>query len=276
MLFPFHRPLVEGRLTVQEIVSALKAEDVEAFEPMMSCIRASEKLWEEVHKAMWEEGMVCSCYDIGVNLIGETEADRETALDIVEREVRYCKEKLDCPIAMIHGTKPASGMSNEEGRKLYAEQLAKAVKRTKDYGVTLAIEDYGVYPSFTASGAHCLEVLEAANCPELGFTFDNGNFLFGDDKPTAVFPMFKDRIVHVHIKDFALCKPGEKPLLYSVKGKGYRDCLIGEGDAEVAEVVKLLRDSGYKGWLSIEVGGDDPLGRAIHGVRFVKEAWENP
>jgi len=28
MLFPFHRPLVEGRLTVQEIVSALKAEDV--------------------------------------------------------------------------------------------------------------------------------------------------------------------------------------------------------------------------------------------------------
>jgi sugar phosphate isomerase/epimerase len=275
MLFPFYKPLLEGKLTIQKIVSDLKAEGVGAFELMMSQMRASEKLWDEVYKVMRGASMVCSCYDIDVNLIGQSRADRDAALDVVEREVRFCKEKLDCPTVLICGTKPANGMSDNLARKLYAEQLVKVVERTKGYGVTITIEDFGVYPFFTASAAHCLEVLETANCPMLKFTFDSGNFLIGDDKPAAIFHMFKNYIAHVHIKDFAACKAGEQPSVSSIAGKRYRDCLIGEGEADVAEIVKLLKHNRYNGWLSIEVWGDNSLAKAIHGVKFVRRAWES-
>jgi len=275
MMFPFHRGLGNGTLAAQELVAAFIAEEVTAFEPSAGWVKGESKTSEAFFKAAADAGMVCSCYDIGVNLIGESDADRAKALDNVEREVAFCRDELDCVVAMVPGTKPASDMSNEDGRKLYAEQLAKVVERTKGTGVTITIEDYGMLPSFTASAAHCLQVLEAANCPDLKFTFDNGNFLYGDDRPTQVFDMFRDRIAHVHVKDLALCGPDDQPRLRSIAGMGYKGCAIGHGEAEVADTVKLLRATGYDGWLSLEVGASsDPVAEAIRGARFVRDAWE--
>ena len=273
MLFPFHKGLGDGTLAPPDLIVAFAAEGVAAYEPSIRWAKGQPKVWESFHKSATAAGMVCSCCDIIVNLIGESEADRARALDTVAREVAFCKDELGCPVALVAGTGPASGMSNEDGRKLYADQLAKVVLRTRGSGVTITIEDYGMIPGFTASGAECLEVLEAANCPELKFTFDNGNFLFGDDRPTQVFDMFKGRIAHVHIKDFALCDAGDQPLLTSAAGVGYKSCAIGEGEGEVAETVRLLKSDGYDGWLSIEVGGDDPLREAVEGARLVKEVW---
>lgn len=270
MLFPFHRQLMEGTLTPALLVEGFQAEGIAALEPMMSHRRADLGKWEEFHRAAIEAGMVYSCCDIGVNLVGENEGDRRAALDQVERDVAFCREHLGCSLVLLAGTKPSAGMSNADGRKLYAEQLARARERTKGSGITLTIEDFGVYPAFTAAGAHCLEVLEAV--PELQFTFDNGNFLFADDRPTEVFPLFRGRIGHVHIKDFARCGPDEQPALKSLSGKGYCGCLIGQGEAEVAATLKLLKANCYEGWLSLEVGGD-PLRETFEGARFIRRVW---
>lgn len=275
MTFPFHKGLGNGTLAPQELAAAFTADDVTAFEPSAGWVKGKAGTWDAFFEAATDAGMVCSCYDIAVNLIGESKADRAEALDSVEREVAFCRDELDCVVAMVPGTRPASGMSNEDGRKLYAEQLARLVERTRGTGVTITIEDYGMFPGFTASGAHCLEVLEGANSPDLKFTFDNGNFLYGDDRPTQVFDMFKDRIAHVHIKDLALCEPDDQPRLRSIAGTGYWGCTIGHGEAEVADTVKLLKACGYDGWLSLEVGGPgDPVAEAMRGARFVKDAWE--
>jgi len=59
----------------------------------------------------------------------------------------------------------------------------------------------------------------------------------------------------------------------SVGGAGYKHCPIGEGEGEVAGTVELLKSHGYAGWLSIEVGGDDPLQEAATGARLVKNLW---
>ena len=65
-------------------------------------------------------------------------------------------------------------MSNEEGRKIYSEGLAKSFDMTKGSGVTLTIEDFGVYPYFACSSAHCIEVLDGAKRPALKLTFEIG------------------------------------------------------------------------------------------------------
>lgn len=274
MLFPFHKALTDGTLTPKKFVDDLGAEGVTAIEPMMSWIDAEPAKWSNFHKTVKDAGKVFSCYDIGVNLIGESDADREAALDKVEKGVAFCKEQLQCALVLLAGTKPATGMSNEDGRVLYGQQLAKCVERTKGSGVTITIEDFGVYPPFTAGGQHCLDVFKAAKRPEIKFTFDNGNFLFADDKPTQVYSLFKGLIAHVHIKDFALRAPDDQPRLTSLAGKKYKGCLIGDGDAEVVETVRLLRAAEYDGWLSLEVGGGvDPLTDAVHGAKVVTKAW---
>jgi len=50
--------------------------------------------------------------------------------------------------------------------------------------------------------------------------------------------------------------------------------MIGDGAGEVAECLKLLKADGYDGWISLEVGGGDPVAEAIHGAKFVTKAWE--
>jgi len=273
MLFPFHQGLGDGTLPPQELVEVLAAEGVTAFEPSMRWVTDRPEAWETFLQVAKDAAMACCCCDIITNLIGESEADRGQALDDVERGVELCRDELDCPVALVAGTSPAPNMSFEEGRGIYAEQLAKAVQRTRGSGVTITIENYGMIPGFTASGAECLEVLEAAGCPDLKFTFDNGNFLFSDDRPTQAFGMLARRIAHVHIKDFAPCRVGDRPVLTSVGGTGYKHCAIGEGEGEVAGTVRLLKAHGYADWLSIEVGGGDPLQEAATGARLVKSLW---
>lgn len=166
-------------------------------------------------------------------------------------------------------------MSDAEGRKIYGEGLAMAAERVKGSGVTLAIEDFGVYPAFTATAAQCLETLRASDRNDIKFVFDNGNFLLGDDTPTHAYPLVKDRIIHVHIKDLALLDRAEPGSYLTPSGRHCSGCNIGDGAAEVAECLELLKADCFDGWLSLEVGGGgDPLDEAVHGAKVVADGWE--
>lgn len=273
MLFPFHRLLSDGSLDPAGFVKTLQDEGVTAIEPMTNWIRSDPQNWARFDAAARAAGMVYSCYDIGVNFIGEKPADRQAALDLVQREVAFCRDALKCPTALLPGTRPAPGMSADEGRMLYGEGLAKAAALTAGSGVTLSIEDFGVYPRFACAAAHCMQVLQIAGAA-VKFTFDNGNFLLGGDRPLDAYRVTKARIAHVHIKDFCPRDPDGNPSLTTVGGVPLKGCLIGEGEGQVRECVQAVRRDGFTGWVSIEVGGGDPVAQAVHGARVIRQAWE--
>jgi len=274
MLFPFHKELSDGKLSARTLMAEMKAVGVTALEPMLSWVDTAPQKWAELRQAAADAGIRYACFDVGVNFVGESEADRVKALDIVKRGVALCQE-IGCPIALLPGSKPAKNMSDDEGRKIYSDGLAKSVDLTRGSGVTLTIEDFGVYPTFACSAKHCLEVLDGAQRPELKFTFDNGNFLLADDQPTECFRLTASRVAHVHIKDFALKSPEENVGIKSRAGKRYVGCAIGAGAAEVRDCLALIKRSGYNGWLSIEVSISPPVQAAIQGAKFIAEAWKN-
>lgn len=273
MLFPFHSRLSDGQLTAAGVIDALSKEGTTAIEPMLSWLDADPAKWEEFRKTTVDKGLSFSCLDIGANLVGQSDADREAALDTVERGVAIACEQLECPVVLVAGSKADPALGDADSRKVYGETLIKAVERVNGANVTMTIEDFGVYPTFTAAGGHCKEVLDVAAPGNVKFTFDNGNFLLGGDTPTQVYELFKDCIAHVHIKDFALRPDDDSPSLTAPNKKKYKGCMIGEGEAEVTGTLELLKADGYDKWVSIEVGGN-PLAEAVHGVRFVREAWE--
>ena len=181
MLFPFHRLLGDGALDPVAFVAQLQAEGVTAIEPMASWVRSDPQNWARFDAAVRAAGLTYSCYDIGVNFVGEGPVDRQSAVELVQREVGFCRDTLQCPVALLPGTRPSAGMSNEEGRKLYGEGLAQAAALTAGSGVTLTIEDFGVYPRFACAARHCLEVLQVAG-NAVKFTFDNGNFMRSEER----------------------------------------------------------------------------------------------
>ena len=275
MLFPYHRGLVDGQWTPSQLVEAFAKAGISGIEPMQNAHWQDEGKWRAFDDAVKAAGMVYTCYDVIVDLVGETPAHREKAIRTAVDGIAHARDVLACPTVLLAGSRPAPGMGEAEGRRIYAESLARIIDEAGDCGVTVTIEDFGVYPKFTAAAAHCREVIEAVNRPQMRFTFDNGNFLLGGDEPMAVFDALYPYTAHVHIKDFARREPDGNPSLTSPDGKPYKGCMIGEGVARVRECVSRLRQIGYGGWISLEVGSGDVVLQAQKGAQVVAEAWDN-
>jgi len=270
MLFPFHGPITSGDLTPEALVDAITGAGIGAIEPMLSNLDVTPEPWQKLLDLCKAAGVEVSCVDIGANLAQSGAEQRAAALDTVRRGLDLCVE-LDCKIALIAGSKPDDGVSNEEGRKLYAQGLADSAVLAKERGVIAVIEDFGVYPEFACRSDHVREVVTAAG-PEVKVAWDNGNFILADELPMHAYEVLKDLTIHTHIKDFALDPTGQAGLKTPSK-KAYKGADIGHGDCQVAEGVAALKRDGFDGWVSLEIGSNR-VQEMLDGAEFVKNVWE--
>ena len=248
MLFPF----MTGNIDVKQTVHDFAIAGATALEPMDTRNRALPEDWKLFYEAAKDEGLGFSCYDVCLNLVGNSDDDRREVLDKAKRGFEFSRQVLDCSLVMIPGSKPAEGMSNEEGRRIYGEQLGKAAELAKDFGITVLIEDFGMTPSFTAHSAHCVEVMKYAG-PLPCFTFDNGNFLYAGEQTRDAFADFAPRTRHVHIKDFVIAPEDGSKGLRSTLGQRFTDCPIGQGITDAEWTVRSFLNIGYDGYFSMEV-----------------------
>jgi len=132
-----------------------------------------------------------------------------------------------------------------------AERIAKAVK-----------EEYGMRTVFHH---HCagyvetpeeLDILMSLTDPELlGLCFDTGHYAFGGGNPLEALQKYKDRIWHVHFKDYDprighLSQQNQWDYFESVKQGIF--CELGKGSVDFRSVLDILNESGYKGWIVVE------------------------
>lgn len=270
MLFPFQGLMANGSLAPATLVDEIVGAGIGAIEPMLSNLEASPEPWQEFLKLSKQAGLVCSCVDVGANLIGTSDADRQAALDTVRRGMELCAE-LSCPVALIPGTRPAEGMSNEAGRPLYSQGLARCAEIAREFGIIASIEDFGVTPAFSCHSDHVRQIVTEAG-PEVKVVWDNGNFILADELPMHAYAALRDLTVHVHIKDFVLDPTGAAGLK-TPTGKAYAGAVIGEGDCQVAECVTAFKRDGYDGWLSLEVNAP-PVEQMRKGAEFVQRVWD--
>jgi inosose dehydratase len=117
---------------------------------------------------------------------------------------------------------------------------------------------------------------------DVALCVDTGHLLVGGTDPVHVIHAAAGRVAHVHFKDVdaALASRVRTGLI------GYRDAVasglyrpLGEGDVDVAAVVKLLEAAGYDGWYVLEQdvvlaaeppAGDGPAASAARSVHYLK------
>jgi len=89
------------------------------------------------------------------------------------------------------------------------------------------------------SPERCLEILENINSSYLRFTFDPANFIMAGVKPyREAFSKMIKYIEYLHIKD---ARFSDKVIVPA-----------GEGDAEIKEILKELKEKNFDGFLSLE------------------------
>jgi inosose dehydratase len=121
---------------------------------------------------------------------------------------------------------------------------------------------------------------------DVGVCLDTGHVMVGAGDPLALAREAAARVIHVHLKDVSAdvagrVAEGDLGYLDAVREGLYRP--LGDGDLDVAGVVRALEESGYGGWYVLEHDevldhepeeGSGPITNARRSLSFLERAWE--
>ena len=168
--------------------------------------------------------------------------------------------------ALATGEKTNNGYigKDAEGNDLDFETalpvIAEGCRRVAEFAAGLGIktmtENHG---KFMQDALRVKKLIETVNHPNFGWLVDMGNFMGVDEVCVESVKIAAPYAVHAHAKDVHRKTGSEfKPLQgWGVtRGGNYlRGAIIGHGDVNVPECLRILRDAGYDGWLSVEFEG---------------------
>ena len=176
--------------------------------------------------------------------------DFSITLDEVERSIPRMK-KLGTNIVRVMSYAQEPWGSDQQEQERF-RRLREITARFTDAGIITAHENCMNWGGFSAE--HTLRLIDEVQ--DLKLIFDTGNPTFQRDrsKPNTdgsfpwqdsleFFHQVKDHVIHVHVKDCINPVNDEVEPAYTFPGKG---------QSHVSEIISVLKNSGYKGFIAIE------------------------
>ncbi len=152
-----------------------------------------------------------------------------------------------------------SYMNEEQGIQSMCQGLARLSDYRKKKEIKVTVEDFDDYTSPLSRTYGISWFLEQV--PDLGFTFDMGNFAYMQEDIWEAWEKLSPYITHVHCKD---------------RCRGLEPAPAGTGDIPMKALAEKLKEIGYEGWLAAEhFGAPDQeafmLGSAGFLIKTIRE-----
>ncbi|TDH18460.1 sugar phosphate isomerase/epimerase [Segetibacter sp. 3557_3] len=194
---------------------------------------------EELRMKLDDNDITTACIDTPIFKC-DINSDLENQFTSLNKALEI-SERLKCPYIRIFS------FWRRINRNEYIEKthflLQKLLVNAKHFpNVTILLENGK--NTMHANGLELLEAKSILTDENFQLLWDPGNCIFGgmDQNPISDgYPLIKDYIRHVHLKDPKVSKNGEKQYLP-----------IGEGDLDIAMQLTLLKENNYSGYLSLE------------------------
>jgi inosose dehydratase len=152
---------------------------------------------------------------------------------------------------------------DDDGWKRAGEHLREIADLVAADGLELML-----HPHVGTLAENAADVERALAHTDVPWCFDTGHLLIGGVDPAAFVRDHHERIGHVHLKDVDArlakeVRTGARSLLHATQAGLFRP--LGDGDADIDEVVRLLDQTGYERWLVLEqdiaiTGSEPPAG----------------
>ena len=204
------------------------------------------------------KGISFPCVSVGINLVdGDTEAAIKTLKGYAQVAKILGSPYLHHTIA-LNFSQPEYIAANFD---LFYQRGLEAVREVYDYAAGLGIRTIYEDQGFLFNGRENFTRFLADVDRNVGVVADFGNIQFVDEHVEDFIPVFADRIVHVHAKDYIVTDGSSRKALpgeYTSRGGNYlRGCLIGEGSVHTETAFRALQTMGYRGCVALE---GDPIG----------------
>ena len=218
------------------------------------------------------------CENIGLPIVAYTVGADFLAEDIEAEVARVCGcvdvcEALGAPLLRhdVCSKLPDDPLYSWEDA---VTQMVPHIRRVTEYaaakGVRPCTENHGYifqYPERVEA------LIRAVRHPNYGWLWDVGNFLCVDVDPRHAVSVAARYTVHVHAKDFLLKTDAECPDgFFPTAGRRWlRGTIPGHGVVPVASCLRILKDSGYDGFVTLEFEGPEECLPALEsGLKTLK------
>jgi sugar phosphate isomerase/epimerase len=161
--------------------------------------------------------------------------------------------QVGCPcVDTTDGLHAPMGLSDTDAMRLMKRSYEQILRVAEAHEVVVNIEPHGY---FTTNPERMAEMQGFSDSRFLRLNMDTGNTFIAGQDPVAFVKRFLPRVSHVHVKDVS--ESLAKAVRGGQTGIAVSHCALGEGvnGENIRQCLSLLRDSGYRGVLSIECEG---------------------
>ena len=269
--YSFSRLVGAGAMAQLAVIASAREIGFDVIE--FSTIAVPEgKTLPEFAAALREEadrvGIEIANYTIGADFLKGSGGDLQAEIARVKAEVDVA-QILGSP-GMRHDA--SSGWPADHGGPKSFEaalpRLAQGCRAVTEYaadkGIKTMVENHG---RFCQDSVRVEQLVTAVDHPNFGVLIDMGNFLCADDDPATAVGRLMPYAFHCHAKDFHV-KPGTdvfpgKGWFESRAGNYLRGAIIGHGNVQVLQCLRIMHREGFQGVLSIEFEGMEDVLMAI-------------
>ena len=222
---------------------------------------------KEIREYADSKGVVFPCFSVFANPAGNKED--------IERLKGYADVAKILGSPFLHHT-IASECCNPDNVLPSKDELFEsgvaAVREIYDYcdsiGIRAIYEDQGYIFNGVEGFGRFLDAVDR----NVGVVADFCNIAQSGDSAEDFIRAFSHRVVHAHIKDITLTDTNETGKgLITLDNKYMNEALVGEGDTDIAGLIKLLKDAGYDGYYGIEYGakadGSEDMAKVVEHIK---------
>ena len=229
------RPGEPGKMSLFDLVDLARRLELDAIEPTSYYfLREDDEFIYALKRRAFLAGLEISGTPIRNNFCLPPGPALEKELAHVRKWVDHCV-KLGSPAIRVFAGKPPKDGDREKAFRQAVSGTKEACAYAASKGIFLAIENHGY---LTETADDVLRLLEGVGSEWFGINLDTGNF-HGD--PLANIAKAAPHAVTCQVKTMVR------------KGSSKE-----REPADLARIVAVLREGGYRGYLTLEYEGKDP------------------
>jgi sugar phosphate isomerase/epimerase len=256
--YSLYQAMQAGSMSLLEVidwVAEIGGEHIEIV-PLGFNFNDDPGLIEQIRERAAKAGIVVSNYAIGANFIVDSEEAYRAEIARVKREVDYA-HALGVKLMRhdVASRQDTSIVRFQEDLPRIADACREIADYAAQYGITTSLENHGYY---VQDSDRVQAVIHAVDRPNYKTTLDVGNFVCVDENPVVAVKKNISYASMVHVKDFYIRPENRNPgsgWFRSAGGQYLRGAIAGQGDLDLWEILRIVKSSGYDGYLSIEYEG---------------------
>ncbi|MCL2056418.1 MAG: sugar phosphate isomerase/epimerase [Oscillospiraceae bacterium] len=181
-------------------------------------------------------GLEVSCIGSSVNFAKSCEAEKQKMLDAAKAYIELCST-LKCRYLRVFGGPLVVTQGYLESIEAIQDGMEELCGIAEKYGVMPLLETHDDF----CTAARVLDIISGVSSENIGVLWDILHPYRYGEAVGETFAKLGGKIRHVHVKDGKALSPANAALV-----------LTGEGDMPIGECVSLLKENGYRGYLSLE------------------------